>query len=126
MKQWHRRARIGCAVIGAFLFASVTSNAQTKKHGDIVINGNGIRGTYYSSGDAIVIQGNNTEIRWYGNTPLLRIKGNNNRVYSDAARVILVDGNNNTVYWKRRYNNRAPRVRKTGSSNWVAISKNAL
>ena len=112
-------------MFGAFLLAGVASNAQTKKHGDIVINAQNGTGTYYCARDAIVLEGSGNTIRWYGNTPLLRIVGDNNRVYSDAARAILIDGKNNTVYWKRRYNGSAPRVRKTGSGNTVALSKNA-
>ena len=75
--------------------------------------------SYNVNGKRVTIRGDGNRITWSGHTPLLRVTGSNNKVYADAARVIIVSGRNNTVYWKRRYNGQSPRVSRTGSGNWV-------
>lgn len=78
--------------------------------------------SYNVNGKSITVRGDNNRIVWSGHTPLLRVSGSNNRIYADAARTIVIFGRNNTVYWKRPYNGRSPRVSRTGSDNWVMKS----
>lgn len=109
---------IVCVAVASLMLA-VSSGAQTKPSKALVIMGQNETRSYNVNGKRITIRGNNNKITWSGHTPILRVTGTGNRVYADAARVIIVSGRNNTVYWKRRYNGISPRVSRTGSGNWV-------
>ena len=107
-----------CALLVSLTLA-FPSEAQTKRSKALVIMGRRETSSYNVNGKRVTIRGDGNRITWSGHTPLLRVTGSNNKVYADAARVIIVSGRNNTVYWKRRYNGQSPRVSRTGSGNWV-------
>ena len=114
---------LGAAV--ALGTAALPLNAQTNPHGEQILMGNNRRESISVSGKSFLVRGNNNVITWTGYTPLLRVSGNGNRVYGQAARVIVISGRNNSVYWSKRYNGRSPRVSRTGSGNGVNFDKNA-
>lgn len=103
------------------LMMAIPSGAQsgTHKRGTLFIMGQRLNRSYNVMGKNVTVRGNNNRIAWSGYSPVLRVTGSGNRVYADAAHFIIVSGRNNTVYWKRRYNGKSPRISRSGSGNWV-------
>ena len=117
-----------CLFFAAFAFVWLSPapvHAQTNTRGQILIIGQRINKSMNVLGKSVVIRGDGNTVTFSGHTPLLTVSGTGNKVYADAAQAIIVKGEGNTVYWKRRYNNREPRIQRIGSGNFVMLAKKA-